>query len=279
MVGIAILVFREVLEAALIVSVVFAATRGVRGRSRWIGAGIVVGVLGAIAVALSAGLIAEAAAGMGQELFNATVLFAAVVMIAWHAIWMATHGKELAMQMQAIGSEVSVGRRPLAALLIVVALAVLREGSEAVLFLFAQVAGGSTWIDITGGLALGIAGGCATGLALYFGLLRIPIRHFFTATNWLLLLLAAGMASQAARFLVQADLLPALGPQLWDSSAFLSDRSVLGQTLHVLIGYDAHPAGVQVVFYVVTGAMIVIGMRLWGKPGKGAPGKGTPRTA
>jgi high-affinity iron transporter len=271
MAGIAVLVFREVLEAALIISVVFAATRGVPGRSRWIGAGILAGVLGAVAVALSAGVIADAASGMGQELFNATVLFAAVVMIAWHAIWMATHGREMAMQMQTIGSEVSGGRRPLAALLIVVAIAVLREGSEIVLFLFAQAAGGSGWVDVAGGMALGIAGGCATGLALYFGLLRIPIRHFFTATNWLLLLLAAGMASQAARFLVQADFLPSLGPQLWDSSAVLSERSILGQTLHALIGYDARPAGIQILFYIVTGALIAIGMRVWGKPGKGAP--------
>jgi len=269
--GIAVLVFREVLEAALIVSVVFAATRGVPRRERWIAAGIFAGVLGAIAVAFSAGFIAEAAAGMGQELFNATVLFAAVAMIGWHAIWMATHGRQMAMEMQAIGAEVSVGRRPLAALLIVVALAVLREGSEVVLFLFAQAAGGSGWTDVAGGLALGIAGGCATGFALYFGLLRIPIRHFFTATNWLLLLLAAGMASQAARFLVQADLLPPLGPQLWDTSALLSDRSVLGQALHALVGYDAHPAGIQVLFYIVTGALIAIGMRVWGKPGKRTP--------
>jgi len=266
--GIAVLVFREVLEAALVVSVVFAATRGVPGRERWIGAGIAAGVLGAVALALSAGVVADAAAGMGQELFNASVLFAAVAMIAWHAIWMATHGKEIAMQMQTLGAEVSHGRRPLAALLIVVALAVLREGSEVVLFLFAQSAGGSGWIDIAGGIALGIAGGVATGFALYLGLLRIPIRHFFTATNWLLLLLAAGMASQAARFLVQADLLPSLGPRLWDTSMLLSDRSLLGQTLHALVGYDARPAGVQVVVYVVTGALIAIGMRLWGKPRK-----------
>jgi len=270
--GIAVLVFREVLEAALVVSVVFAATRGVSGRERWIGAGIAAGVIGAVALALSAGVVADAAAGMGQELFNASVLFAAVAMIAWHAIWMATHGKEIAMQMQALGAEVSHGRRPLAALLIVVALAVLREGSEVVLFLFAQSAGGSGWIDIAGGIALGIAGGVATGFALYLGLLRIPIRHFFTATNWLLLLLAAGMASQAARFLVQADLLPSLGPRLWDSSGLLSDRSLLGQTLHALVGYDARPAGVQVVVYVVTGALIAIGMRLWGKPRKRVAG-------
>lgn len=272
MLGIAVLVFREVLEAALVVSVVFAATRGVPGRGRWIGAGVAAGVLGSVGVALSAGVIADAAAGMGQELFNAAILFAAVIMIAWHAIWMATHGRQLALQLQALGSEVSVGHRPLTALLLVVALAVLREGSEVVLFIFAQAAGGSGWIDIVGGSALGVIAGFLTGLALYFGLLRIPVRHFFTATNWLLLLLAAGMASQAARFLVQADLLPSLGARLWDTSVVLSDRSLLGQTLHALIGYDARPAGIQVVFYVVTGALIVIGMRLWGKPTRKAPG-------
>jgi high-affinity iron transporter len=266
MAGIAVLVFREVLEAALVVSVVFAATRGVPGRTRWIGAGIAAGVLGAVVLALSAEAIAEAAAGMGQELFNATVLFAAVAMIAWHAIWMATHGREIALQMQSIGADVSVGRRPLAALAAVVTLAVLREGSEVVLFLFAQAAGGSGAVDIAGGIALGVAGGVATGLALYLGLLRIPIRHFFTATNWLLLLLAAGMASQAARFLVQADLIPSLGARLWDTSALLSERSILGETLHALVGYDARPAGVQLVFYVVTAVSIAIGMKLWGKP-------------
>ena len=272
MAGIAVLVFREVLEAALVVSVVFAATRGVPGRARWIGAGIAAGVLGAVGVALSAEVIADAAAGMGQELFNASVLFAAVAMIAWHAIWMASHGKQLALQMHALGAEVSVGRRPLAALLIVVALAVLREGSEVVLFLFAQAAVGSGGLDVAGGIALGVAGGVATGLALYLGLLRIPIRHFFTATNWLLLLLAAGMASQAARFLVQANVLPSLGTRLWDSSEVLSNQSLLGQTLHALIGYDARPAGVQVVFYVVTGVLIAIGMKVWGKPRRVVPG-------
>ena len=178
---------------------------------------------------------------------------------------------------QALGSEVTVGHRPLAALLLVVALAVLREGSEVVLFLFAQAAGGYGWVDIAVGIVLGVAGGFATGLALYFGLLRIPVRYFFTAANWLLLLLAAGMASQAARFLVQADLLPSLGPKLWDSSALLSDRSLLGQTLHALIGYDARPAGIQVLFYVVTGAWSGIGMRLWGKPSRKATGGASKR--
>ena len=90
MLGTGLLVFREVLEAALIVSIVFAATRGVPQRGAWISAGIGAGVIGAILVALFADVIAGAVSGIGQELFNASVLLAAVAMIGWHAIWMAS---------------------------------------------------------------------------------------------------------------------------------------------------------------------------------------------
>ena len=264
MLGTGLLVFREVLEAALIVSIVCAATRGVPARGGWVGAGVAAGVVGALLVAFFADTLAAAVSGIGQELFNATVLLAAVVMIAWHAIWMASHGKELATQMKSVGSAVQAGSRPLSALLIVVAVAVLREGSEVVLFLYGQAASGAGVFDIGGGIALGLLGGIAVGFLLYFGLLGIPMRYFFSATNWLMLLLAAGLASQAAGFLIQADVLPALGNKIWDTSALLSDASLLGKTLHTLIGYDARPAGMQLLFYAVTATAIAIGMRLWG---------------
>ena len=264
MLGTGLLVFREVLEAALIVSIVCAATRGVLGRGGWVGIGIAAGVIGAIVVAFFAGTIAAAVSGIGQELFNATVLLAAVVMIAWHAIWMSSHGKELAMQMKTVGGAVQSGKRPLSALMIVVAIAVLREGSEVVLFLYGQAASGAGVIEIASGIALGVIGGVAIGFLLYFGLLGIPMRYFFSATNWLMLLLAAGLASQAAGFLIQADVLPAFGNRVWDSSALLSNGSLMGKTLHTLIGYDAQPAGMQLVFYAVTASAIAIGMKMWG---------------
>src|SRR2546423_6501233 len=88
-----------------------------------------------------------------------------------------------------------------------------------------------------------------------------------SATRSRLLMLVGGVeAPQAANFLVQADLLPPLGARLWDTSALLSDRSLFGQTLHALIGYDARPAGIQLAFYFVTVVIIVLGMKLWGKP-------------
>lgn len=261
MLGIALLVFREVLEAALIVTIVAAATRGVRHRGVFIGGGIGLGVIGAVVVAMFAGVIEQAVGGSGQELFNACVLLAAVLMIAWHVIWMSSHGRELVRQMQTLGDSVKAGSSSLAVLLVVVALAVLREGSEIVLFLYGMAAGGAGLGDLLAGIPLGLAAGVAVGFGLYFGLLRIPIRHFFAATNWMLIVLAAGLSSSAAGFLIQADWLPAWGNQLWNTSWLLSNGSLGGQALHILAGYEARPAGMQMVFWSATIVLLVIGMR------------------
>jgi len=260
--AIALLVFREVLEAALIVTVVAAATRGVLRRGWYVGGGIALGVLGAVTVALSANLVANAFSGVGQEVFNAGILLAAVLMIGWHVLWMSSHGRELSRQMQALGSAVHSGASSLSLLLLVVALAVLREGSEVVLFLYGMRAGGAD--HLWAGLSIGILCGATVGFGLYAGLLRIPVRHFFGATNAMLGLLAAGLASTAARYLIQANLLPAWGHQLWDSSWLLGNGSVLGQTAHILVGYDAQPAGMQLVFYGMTLLALWLGARLTG---------------
>ena len=290
MLGIALLVFREVLEAALIVTVVAAATRGVPRRSGFVGGGIALGVIGAIVVAVCMGFIEGSLGGVGQEVFQAAVLLTAVVMIGWHVTWMSSHGKEMVQQMQRVTDSVKAGSSSIAILLAVVALAVLREGSEVVLFLFGMAAGGASKLGFIGGVPLGLAGGVAVGFALYFGLLRIPIRYFFTATNWMLVVLASGLAASAAGFLIQANLLPAWGNQLWDTSWLLSNRSIVGQAVHVLTGYEARPAGMQLVFWIVTFVVLVAGMRFMAmrmaaqkrrakSPGRSAVSTGATRAA
>lgn len=267
MLGTAIIVFREVLEAALIVGIVTAASRGAPDRGWWICCGIAGGVLGAGVVAAFAASIAVAASGIGQELLNTVILLLAVGMLGWHNVWMSRHGRHLAETARAVGDAVIIGSRPLYVLAIVVGLAVLREGSETVLFLYGIAAGGGVGIDVLGaGGALGLAGGVAVGSALYLGLLRIPQRRLFAVTGWMVLLLAAGMAAQAAGYLVQADLLPPLGETVWDTSAILTEDSLIGRTLHTLVGYVARPDGIQIVFYVATLTGIWLLTRLVGRP-------------
>src|SRR6478609_2139808 len=262
MLGALIIVFREVIEAGLIVGIVMAATRGVAGRGRWVTIGVVGGVLGASIVAMFAGAISDAFQGSGQELFNASVLGIAVLMLMWHNAWMARHGREIADEMRRVGTAVSEGAKPLTALAVVVGLAVLREGSEVVLFLYGILASGTTVSALLTGGLLGIAAGAAFSALTYFGLLAIPSRYIFSVTSWLIALLAAGMAAQAVQFLNNAGLVVALDRTLWDTSWLLSEKSIFGRLLHTLIGYIDRPTEMQLLVYVATLFAMFLLMRI-----------------
>ncbi len=260
-----IIVFREVLEAALIIGIVCAATRGMDKRFSAVGGGIALGLVGAVIVALFADVLADFAEGMGQELFNASVLLAVVLMLAWHLIWMAQHGAELARSATEASTSVREGNEPPTILLFIVGLAVLREGAEVVLFLYGISAAGSTAGMMLMGSLTGLALGVVLGFVLYSGLTRIPSRRFFAVSSGLLVLLAAGMAGKSAKYLIQGDFIPALGYDLWNTSALISSDSIIGDMLSTLVGYEAQPAGMQVVFYVSTFVLIIVGMQ-WFKP-------------
>ena len=265
MLATAVIVLREVREAALVVSIVLAATRGVRQRGLWVSYGVAGGTLGALIVAAFAERLAAAASGLGQEIFNASVLGVAVIMLGWHQIWMSRHGRQMASELTSVGVAVRGGSRPLYVLSIVVAMAVLREGSELVLFLYGIAASGPGQSrELAGGFALGMGGGIALSLAMYLGLLRVPAKRMFAVTGWLILLLAAGMAAQAVAFLVQADILPPVGEAIWDTSRFLPDDSLVGKLLHTLVGYTAKPYGIQLGTYLLTLGLMLALMRLVG---------------
>src|SRR6516225_3509905 len=150
-----LIVFSEVFEAGLVVGIVMAVTAGVPGRAFWIGSGVIAGVLGACVVALFTGGLSELFGGNGQEVLNAVILAFAVLMLTWHNVWMARHGRELVAELRAAGEAVVAGSKSLLALAIVVAIAVLREGSEVVLFLYGVAAaqGGASWAMFGGGVA------------------------------------------------------------------------------------------------------------------------------
>jgi high-affinity iron transporter len=258
MLAAALIVFREVLEAGLIVGVVLAATEGVARRGRWIVGGVAAGILGAGLVALFAQQLSETFQGSGQAVFNAAVLIAAVVMLSWHILWMSSHARDMVRDFKTLGQKISAGDSTLFAMATVVAVAVLREGSEVVLFLFGIAAsGGTDPMAMLGGGLLGVAGGAAISLAIYRGLLAIPTGKLFAVTNGLVALLAAGMAGQAAVYLVQANLIPSLGDQVWDTSWLLRDDGLIGRALHALVGYSDRPMGVQLATWLVVLTVLI----------------------
>ncbi len=262
-----IIVFREAMEAGLIVGIVLAATEGVVGRGLWISGGIAAGVAGASVVAAFAAALSDALEGSGQEILTAAILCFAVVMLSWHILWMSSHAREMAAQMRAVGQAVRLGQRSLFALAAVVTVAVMREGAEVVLFLYGIVAGSDTTaISLTAGGVAGLALAALMSWLLYRGLVIIPLYRLFSVTNGLIALLAAGMAGQAAAVLHGIDILPGWGEHLWDTSFILSDDGFAGRSLHALVGYSASPSGIQLAAYLMTLLTLVIAARVMSRP-------------
>jgi hypothetical protein len=168
----------------------------------------------------------------------------------------------MAAELRQVGHDVQLGQRSLAALAAVVAVAVMREGAEVVLFLYGVVVGsGSSGLALAAGGFIGLALAAALSWLLYRGLVIISLRRLFSVTNGLIALLAAGMAGQAVAVLHGADLLPGWGEHVWDTSSLLADDTLIGRSLHALVGYSARPSGIQVAAYAIT--LLVLAVSGW----------------
>lgn len=253
-----IIVFREVLEIAIILTIILAATRGIAGRGLWISLGVLGGVIGAGVIAIFARDISSAMEGTGQEIFNAGILSLAVLMIGWTVVWMQSHGREIAQKMKQVGKQVAEGEAPLHSLAVVVSIAMWREGAEIVLFLTGILnSSQESLLSLTIGGMSGAVSAASIGVLLYFGLISLSTKHLFSVTGWLLIFLASGMSAQVAGYLSAADMIPPIG-QLWDSSWLISEGSIIGKILHAMFGYSERPSIMQMIFYISTFAGIFI---------------------
>jgi len=262
MLQIAIVVFREILEISLILGILTAATKEIEGRSKWILGGLGLGVIASFLLALSTDKISESLDGMGQEFFNGLILLSAAAMIGWTVLWMQKHAKSISGELKRLGHSIRDGKKPLYVLLVVVFLSVLRESAEIVLFTYSYYISGTALSEIIFGLIAGIIFGSMAGAALYFGIIKASGKYFFITTTWLLIFFAAGIAAQGIGFWINAEIVPALGNPIFNSSSILSQQSFFGKILTIFFGYNDHPAGAQLITYVAMLATLVVGLRI-----------------
>ena len=257
MIGALIIVFREMIEAGLVVGILMAATQAVAGSRVWIFGGVLAGLLGSAILAVFTGYIGQMFEGSGEELFNAAILAAAVLMLIWHSLWMIRHGRGLAANLKETGKEVASGKKTFWALSAIVGTAVMREGSEVVLFLYGIAIndGTSNWGLFAGGV-MGVVAGAIVSALTYQGMLKIPMRYFFSVTNALITLLAAGMAAQSVSYLEQAGVSTLFSETIWNSSWLLSEKSIPGRVLHTLLGYVDQPSLMQLIAYLAVIAVV-----------------------
>jgi len=262
-----VIMFREMLEMSMVLGVLFVVTRPVPSARRWIYIGGAIGLAGASFVAAFMHEMENSLQGTGEMWFNAVVMALAALMIGWTVVWMSSHGRELSMRMQSVGQAVSVGELPQTALMMVALAAVLREGSEAVFFMWgAAMSVPNDGLAMTAGGALGAIAAVALGYGMYKGLLRVPVNHILRVAGWLLILLAAGMAGKAADLLVDIGVLPSLVDTLWNTSHILPADGTIGQFLNVMVGYNDVPSGMQVAVFFSSLAIMAGLYRHYSRP-------------
>ena len=262
MLQIAIVVFREVLEIALILGILASATKEIKGRGNYIFAGLVIGILLAITLAFFTDKISNSLNGMGQEFFNGLILLASAFMIGWTVLWMQKHARTLSGELKRLGNSVKEGKKPLYALLIAVLFSVVREGTEVVLFTYSYFISGVKIYHLIGGLITGIFCGSLVGIALYLGILKAFGKYFFTITSYLLIFFASGIASAGIGFWQNAEIIPSLKNPVIDLSNFISQQSLLGKFLNIFFGYIDQPSGMQLIAYFCTLSILFIGLKI-----------------
>ncbi|EPX9142530.1 FTR1 family iron permease [Salmonella enterica] len=257
MIAVILIVFREVLEAGLIISVILAACKGYKIRNLVI-AGITCGVIFSGLLALFTNSIENALSGTGQEVFNSALLLTATLMLSWQIVWMSTKGKEMAdASRNEVRNILSAGNKNYA-IAVVVAIAVMREGSEVVLFMYSIIisTGTSVTAMFTGGI-IGVIVGIVFTFLLYRGLILIPLKFIFLLSNIVLTFIAAGLASQGIGILSSIDIIPAIKDTMWNSSWLLSDNSWEGGLARAIFGYTSTPSGVQIITWILVAVLIL----------------------
>jgi high-affinity iron transporter len=242
-----VIVLREVLEAALMISILLATSRRLRLSLRWLVVAIVVGLAGAIAYARFLGAVSELFDGVGQELLNATLqvgVFLSLLIVVFLVVG------------QQRKTHVSSSFLPVM-MAATVALAVSQEGAEIIIYVFGFVQMSDFLSSVAVGSIAGAGIGFSVGVLFYYLLLALPAGRALWISLSLLGLVGASMCGQATKLLIQADWLSAATP-IWDTSWLIGEDSLFGQLLYALIGYEATPSLIEVAAYVGGLGVIII---------------------
>jgi high-affinity iron transporter len=241
-----VIVLREVLEAALLISIL-SALSGVLGLRRyWIGWALVAGAAGAVSLGASINSVSDWFDGVGQEVTGAGMQAVIYLLL----------GVFILLLIRRRHHPVVRDRTLLTVMAATVALAVTREGFEILVYLSGFLTNLSQLMSVMMGALIGSGIGISVGALLYYLLVNLRYPWSQACGIGLLVLVASGLASQAALLLIQADWLPSQLP-IWNTSNVIAEDSVTGQLLYAMIGYEATPTAIQAGCYFGSGFLLL----------------------
>ncbi len=247
-----ILVLREVLEAAALISVLLALSRVLRQRGTWLIYGLVMGMIATYGFASELERITDALDGSGQEIANATAQFIVCGLIVAIVAVSARSG---------CNKEGTKKTGLLNLMMFAVALAFAREGAEIYVFISGFAASDEYRDAVFAGSLVGSGIGVSLGILIYSALCALRPATGRLVSTVLLALIGAGMSMQATVLLEQVDWLPA-GKPCWDSSWLIDEQSVAGELLYAVFGYEATPGAAQVSVYCLSLTAVAVAFLL-----------------
>jgi high-affinity iron transporter len=247
--GAALVTTREGLEASLIVGIVLAYLAKTENRRYfrviWLGtaAAVVLSIMLGAALFFTIGELE----GRGEAIFEGIAMLVAVCVLTWMIFWMRKQARNIKHELEEkLESAIMAGSA--VGLASVVFFAVLREGWETALFIFA-VGESSTPLATAIGAFVGLVISVSLGVMLYMGSRRLNLRQFFTVTGVLLIVFAAGLLAHSVHEFQDAGLLPQTVEHIWNTNGVLSEDSHTGQFLTALFGYNGDPSLLEVLVW------------------------------
>jgi high-affinity iron transporter len=255
---IAVVIFRECLEIAILLGIILAVTSNIKNSRFYIILGSIIGIASASVIAFFAKYISVSLSGLGDETLSIIVIFLTVGIICWTVVWMKGQAARIKSDLGDLSDQITAGKESYLMLIMVVATSIFREGTEIILFVY-SIASSDNLEPDNYLLGLGIGGLCGiiVGTLIYLGLVNFAGKYIFKVSSLLLILIAAGLSAQAAGILNSTGMVMALSDELWNSSWLIADNSFLGKMLSAVIGYIARPTELQGVLYFGTILIIV----------------------
>ena len=255
---------REGLEIALIITILLGYLRSIDQKAHfreiWYGVAAAAGLSLAVGVGLE--IASSELDGRVLEAFEGFTMLFAVVVLTWMLFWMKRNSAGISKEFKH-RIDVALSRGSMAALALLAFSSVGREGIETTLFLFAGSTNeSSNALFVTGGI-LGFVIAAAAGVVLYYGSARLPLKQFFLGSAIVLMVLAAGLLTNALADLHEATIIREVGSRPWDTESFISMTSTLGKFLHTVLGYDAAPAISQIVLYWTYLVVVLSAYLVW----------------
>ena len=260
-----LIMWRETLEAALVVGILLTYLR--RSGHRAAVPAVWFGTAAAVVAAVLSGVLSSGAVALldpeTQELLQVGILFTAVGVLSWMVLWMSGHARELRGELQEKADRALASGRRLG-LATIAFVAVFREGVETVLFLWGVVAQRGLQLAVVPLIGAGLAGAglaVATAWVFFSGFAFLSLKAFFRTTGLLLILVAAGLLMSGVNQLIGLGYLPPVVPQLWNTSWLIPDGSILGAVLGALMGYRSRPSLLEVLAFVAYFPVMVWALR------------------